>query len=467
MPANLLAQTSFLDDLVFEQLATGLLRPVAITHAGDGSDRLFITAQDGQIVIYDGEKLLDPPFLDITSRVSCCGERGLLSVAFHPEFASNGLFYVDYTDRSEHPGDVIIARFKVSEDPNIADPDSEQLILQVDQPTVEHNGGQLLFGPNDGFLYISLGDGGNHGLPVNPARSLSSLFGTILRIDVDQGDPYAIPATNPLFGQEGVRQEIWAYGLRNPWRFSFDRLTGDLFIGDVGQGQREEIDFQPANSMGLENYGWDVVEGSLCFDPELNCDTFGLEPPILEYSHDVGCAVAAGYRYRGTAVPELDGVYLYGDFCSGVLFAAMDNSGQWSVLDTLEPEFPIWTLRVHDATPSLALNATDMPPEDRRHRDAGVPRSFLPSDRAVSLLRMRFSDTPPSFLPQHSHFPLASVGLGTAFLLAVDRAFGRIHVENNAVRVIAGLRLRHQLAVHCHQLKQVFLAGQQLSLEAL
>ncbi len=340
VPANLLSQT-FLDDLVFEQLATGLLRPVAITHAGDGSDRLFITLQDGQIVIYDGEKVLDPPFLDITSRVSCCGERGLLSVAFHPDFENNGFFYVDYTDRSDDPGDVIVSRFKVSEDPNIADPDSEQLILRVDQPTAEHNGGQLDFGPNDGFLYISLGDGGNHGLPVNPAREVSSLFGTILRIDVDQGDPYAIPATNPLFGQEGVRQEIWVYGLRNPWRFSFDRLTGDLFIADVGQGQREEIDFQPANSMGLENYGWDVMEGTLCFNPEVNCDTFGLESPILEYSHDVGCAVAGGYRYRGSAVPELDGVYLYGDFCSGILFAATDNSGQWSVLDTLETGFSI------------------------------------------------------------------------------------------------------------------------------
>ena len=340
-PASLLAQTNFLDDLVFEQLVTGLLRPVAITHAGDGSDRLFITLQDGQIVIYDGEKVLDPPFLDITSQVSCCGERGLLSVAFHPDFESNGFFYVDYTDRSEHPGDVIISRFTVSEDPNIADPDSEKVILRVDQPHDTHNGGQLQFGPDDGFLYISLGDGGDRGLPVNPAREVSSLFGTILRIDVDQGDPYAIPATNPLFGQEGVRQEIWVYGLRNPWRFSFDRLTGDLFIGDVGNGRREEIDFQPANSLGLENYGWDVLEGSLCFDPFFNCDTFGLEAPILEYSHDIGCAVAAGYRYRGAAIPELNGVFLYGDYCSGVLFAAADNNGQWTVLDTLETGFSI------------------------------------------------------------------------------------------------------------------------------
>ena len=220
---------------MFEQLVTGLLRPVAITHAGDGSDRLFITLQDGQIVIYDGEKVLDPPFLDITSRVSCCGERGLLSVAFHPDLENNGFFYVDYTDRSEHPGDVIISRFTVSEDPNIADPDSEKVILRVDQPNDTHNGGQLQFGPNDGFLYIGLGDGGDHSLPVNPAREVSSLFGAILRVDVDRGDPYAIPGTNPLFGQEGVRQEIWVYGLRNPWRFSFDRLTGDLFIGDVGQ----------------------------------------------------------------------------------------------------------------------------------------------------------------------------------------------------------------------------------------
>ena len=340
-PAGLAAQTSFLDDLVFERLATGVLRPVAITHAGDGSNRLFITLQDGQIVIYDGEKVLDPPFLDITSQVSYCGERGLLSVAFHPDFNSNGFFYVDYTDRSEHPGDVIISRFTVSEDPNIADPDSEKVILRVDQPHDTHNGGQLQFGPNDGFLHISVGDGGDHSLPVNPAREISSLFGAILRVDVDRGDPYEIPPTNPLFGQAGVRQEIWVYGLRNPWRFSFDRLTGDLFIGDVGNGRREEIDFQPANSLGLENYGWDVLEGSLCFDPFFNCDTFGLEAPILEYSHDIGCAVAAGYRYRGAAIPKLNGVYFYGDYCSGVLFAASDNNDQWTVLDTVETGFSI------------------------------------------------------------------------------------------------------------------------------
>ncbi len=341
-PASLAAQTGLLDNLVFEQIATGLQRPVGITHAGAGSDRLFITLQDGQIVIYDGEKVLDPPFLDITSRVSCCGERGLLSVAFHPDFNSNGFFYVDYTDRSEYPGDVIVSRFKVSEvDPNLADPDSEKVILRLDQPDETHNGGQLQFGPDDGFLYISVGDGGDHSLPVNPAREISSLFGAILRIDVDRGDTYQIPPTNPLFGQEGVRQEIWVYGLRNPWRFSFDRLTGDLFIGDVGQGRRDEIDFQPATSLGLENYGWDVLEGSLCFDPVFNCDTFGLQAPILEYSHDVGCAVAAGYRYRGAAISELDGVYFYGDYCSGVMFAATESNGQWSVLDTIETGFSI------------------------------------------------------------------------------------------------------------------------------
>ena len=342
-PASLLAQTNFLDDLVFEQLVTGLLRPVAITHAGDGSDRLFITLQDGQIVIYDGEKVLDPPFLDLTLKVSCCNERGLFSVAFHPDYENNGFFYVSYIDRSDEIGDSIISRFRVSDDPNVADPDSEKVLLRLDQPGDLHNAGQLQFGL-DGFLYISLGDGGLINDNENNAQRLDTLLGKIVRVDVDGGDPYSIPEANPFFGRPEARGEIWVYGLRNPWRFSFDRVTGDFFIGDVGGGRVEEISFQSASSLGGENYGWRVMEGSECFDPPTGCNSIGLfELPILEYRHDVGCAVIGGYRYRGATMPQLNGVYFYGDLCSGLLFAASESAGQWMVSDMRETGFLITT----------------------------------------------------------------------------------------------------------------------------
>ncbi|HET8797114.1 MAG TPA: PQQ-dependent sugar dehydrogenase, partial [Thermoanaerobaculia bacterium] len=236
--------------IAFEPVVSGVTRPVAIAHAGDA--RLFITLQDGRIVIWDGTRLLPEPFLDIRARVTSGGERGLLSVAFHPRYRENGFFFVNYTDLG---GDTVVARFKVSAaDPNRADPASFRQILFVDQPFANHNGGQLQFGP-DGFLYIGMGDGGSGGDPGNRAQNLNDLLGKMLRIDID-AEPYAIPPSNPFAGQPGRRGEIWASGLRNPWRFSFDRVNGDLWIADVGQGQWEEIDFQPYTSIGGENYGW-------------------------------------------------------------------------------------------------------------------------------------------------------------------------------------------------------------------
>lgn len=326
--------------LSLELVATGLNRPVAITHAGDGSGRLFLTLQAGQILIYDGTQVLSPPFLDISALVSCCRERGLLSVAFHPDYERNGFFYVNYTNIL---GDTVIARYTASADPNVADPNSALILLTIAQPFANHNGGQLQFGP-DGYLYIGMGDGGSGGDPQNNAQNPGVLLGKLLRIDVDHGTPYSIPPDNPFVDNPEVRDEIWALGLRNPWRFSFDRLTGDLFIGDVGQNDWEEVDFQPANSAGGENYGWRLMEGNHCFNPSVNCNNGSLILPILEYSHSLGCSITGGYRYRGTRNPQFYGTYFYGDYCTGRIWGATgDENGQWTTAELLDTDFSIST----------------------------------------------------------------------------------------------------------------------------
>jgi glucose/arabinose dehydrogenase len=308
------------------RLATGLDLPVAITHASDGSGRLFMTLQRGQIVIYDGQHVWPTPFLDIASLVSCCGERGLLSVAFHPRYASNGLLYVNYTNTKGH---TVIARYRVSSDPNVANPHSARILLTIDQPYANHNGGQLQFGP-DGYLYIGMGDGGSAGDPQNRAQNVRTLLGKMLRIDVDQEAPYAIPPDNPFVNTPAARGEIWASGLRNPWRFSFDRLTGVLFIGDVGQRMWEEVNVQPARSPGGENYGWRRMEGKHCFHPASACNDDTLTLPILEYSHDLGCSITGGYRYRGRRIPQHYGTYFYGDYCSGRIWGARFDGSRWT-----------------------------------------------------------------------------------------------------------------------------------------
>ena len=310
----------------------------AITHAGDG--RLFLTLQAGTIRIWDGTQVLPTPFLDLSAQVSCCGERGLLSTAFHPSYAGNGFFFVDYTDGN---GDTVVARYRVSSnDANRADPASGVTLLTIGQPFANHNGGQLQFGP-DGFLYIGMGDGGSGDDPDCRAQSDATLLGKLLRVDVDQnvGSPpfYGIPPENP-FVATGGPDEAWAKGLRNPWRFSFDRLTGDLFIGDVGQGAREEIDHQRINSRGGENYGWKVMEGTLCGNggnsgctsPVPPCGDPAYTLPVLEYDHSGGaCSVTGGYVYRGQTVPELYGSYVFGDYCSGEIWSSVpQQSGPWS-----------------------------------------------------------------------------------------------------------------------------------------
>ncbi len=339
--------------IALQPVVTAGANPVAITHAGDGSGRLFITLQAGQIVIYDGSKLLSTPFLDISPSsldlVLSGGERGLLSVAFHPQYKSNGLFYVNYTRKPD--GATVVARYSVSTtDANVADLNSGVILLTIAQPFSNHNGGQLQFGP-DGYLYIGMGDGGDADDPGNRAQNLGTLLGKMLRIDVDGLSPYAIPADNPFVevpDNPTTQGEIWALGLRNPWRFSFDRVTGDLFIADVGQGSWEEVDFQPANNQGGENYGWRLMEGSHCHIPDSNCNNGTLTLPILEYNHgpgdSIGCAITGGYRYRGNQVPQLYGTYLYADFCSGRIWGAtQDGGGSWTTTQFLGTSYSIST----------------------------------------------------------------------------------------------------------------------------
>ncbi|MDW8291861.1 MAG: PQQ-dependent sugar dehydrogenase [Anaerolineae bacterium] len=304
---------------------SGLVRPTDLTHAGDPRT-LYVTEQPGRVrVIRDGV-LLPEPFLDLTDRVGSQGnEQGLLGIAFAPDFARSRKLFVNYTNRA---GDTVIAGFLARADGLSADPSSAWTVLQIDQPYANHNGGQIRFGP-DGMLYIGVGDGGSAGDPLNAGQDVRTLLGKLLRIDVSNSspsEPYRIPADNPDFGPNS-RRELWAIGLRNPWRFSFDRLTGDLYIADVGQNRYEEINFQPATSRGGENYGWRLREG---FAPFRGNGVEGLTDPIWQYGRDEGCSVTGGYVYRGSAVPPLYGAYLYGDFCSGRIWTLRrDGSGNW------------------------------------------------------------------------------------------------------------------------------------------
>ena len=314
--------------LALTPIAQGLELPVHLTHAGDGSGRLFVVELTGRIRrVVDGQ--VDPmPFLDISDRTTCCGERGLLSVAFPPGYADKGYFYVDYTATEGSTLVSRISRFHLTGDPDVADPDSEEILLTIEQPFANHNGGQLAFGP-DGFLYVSTGDGGSGGDPHGNGQNPGVLLGKILRLDVESGAfPYAIPADNPFVGMPGHREEIWALGLRNPWRMSFDRATGDLYLGDVGQNTWEEIDFQPAASGGGENYGWRLMEGNHCFEAS-SCDMTGLVLPVAEYDHGLGCSVTGGTVWRDAATPDLAGIYYYADFCSGRIWGSRRSGTAW------------------------------------------------------------------------------------------------------------------------------------------
>jgi glucose/arabinose dehydrogenase len=297
------------------EFASGFEDPLYLTHSGDGSGRVYVVEQGGRILVVERTGTVQgAAFLDIAERVSAGGERGLLGLAFHPAYARNGRLFVNYTDRN---GDTVVSEFRGTA--TRADPGSERVLLQIDQPYANHNGGWIGFGP-DGYLYIATGDGGSGGDPHNNGQRRDTLLGKLLRIDVDRGSPYAIPADNPFARDGGARGEIWAYGLRNPWRVSFDRRTGNVFLGDVGQGRFEELDFQPAARSGL-NYGWNIMEGPECFRQE-TCDRNGLVLPVFAYGRDQGIVITGGYVYRGSRFPLLAGIYLFGDYGSGRIWAA-------------------------------------------------------------------------------------------------------------------------------------------------
>ncbi|MEK7794536.1 MAG: PQQ-dependent sugar dehydrogenase [Candidatus Hydrogenedentota bacterium] len=302
-------------------IADGFDRPTFVTSPPGDASRLFVTEQNtGQIWIIDNGERLAAPFLDIGDKVSDGGgEIGLYSIAFHPDYDVNGFFYVFYYNNDDV---TVVERYEVTADPNLADPDSATEILRVTQPETNHNGGQLAFGPNDGYLYIGFGDGGGQNDPSQNGQDLSTRLGKLLRIDVDSEFPFAIPPDNPFVGVAGADPAIWAYGLRNPWRFSFDAATGDLYIGDVGQFDFEEIDFQPASSLGGENYGWSIAEGFECRGGGGACGTDeGFTPPIHAYPRVDGRSVTGGYVYRGSAVPGLDGTYFFADYLSARIWS--------------------------------------------------------------------------------------------------------------------------------------------------
>ena len=311
-------------ELQLTQIASGLSNPTDIQSSGDGSGRLFFVQQDGIIRLFRNGALVVQPFLDIRSKTSAGGERGLLGLAFPPGFAQKQRFYVNYTDLN---GNTVIAQYRVSANPDVADAASETVLLNITQPFANHNGGQVRFGP-DGYLYIGMGDGGSGGDPMGNGQNLGTLLGKLLRIDVES-DPgrVRIPPDNPFVNQAGARPEIWAYGLRNPWRFTFDRATRDLWIADVGQNTYEEINFQPAASRGGENYGWNRMEGLHCF--VAGCSTAGLTMPVAEYTHSDGCSVTGGFVYRGSVSPGLRGIYVYGDYCSGRIWGIERRGSEW------------------------------------------------------------------------------------------------------------------------------------------
>jgi uncharacterized protein (TIGR03437 family) len=326
-------------DIRLVQVAAGLRNPTEIQFPPDGSGRLFVLEQAGRIRIVKDGAILDPPFLDWTRNVSSGGERGLLGLAFPPGFAAKQYFYINYTDPQ---GNTAVSKLRVSSDPNRADAGSEHVILPVVQPFANHNGGHVGFGP-DGFLYIGMGDGGSAGDPNGNGQNLNTLLGKLLRIDTESGGDYVNPSTNPFMNRAGARPEIWAYGLRNPWKFTFDRENGNLYIGDVGQSRAEEIDFQPASSKGGENYGWNRTEGLGCYSPPSDCNVDGITMPVAQYGRSLGSSVTGGFVYRGASVPSLQGTYLYGDFGSGRLWGLRSTASGWDNRELLSTGLQIST----------------------------------------------------------------------------------------------------------------------------
>ena len=346
-PATVAASTAFTIGL--ELVSSGLSAPVHVGHAGDNSGRLFIVQQAGTIRVIKNGVLLAAPYLNITSQVGCCAEQGLLSIAFDPDFQTSRTFYLNYTNLA---GNTVIERYTVADAAaDVANVTSHTIILTIDQPESNHNGGQLQFGRNDNYLYIGMGDGGGggdqHGVNGN-GQNPAVLLGKILRINVRGVPTYTIPTTNPFTQTAGYRPEIWALGVRNPWRFAFDRANGDLFIGDVGQDCYEEIDYQPAASQGGENYGWRRLEGFHAFDPAhmTNCNQPTPTPPdvtlpVAEIAHPDGEAIVGGYVYRGSAFPGIQGVYFFADEVTGRLWSMEHITSMWVVTEQPLPTHSI------------------------------------------------------------------------------------------------------------------------------
>ncbi len=336
------------------QVASGISGPTGIESARDGSGRLFFVQQNGIVRIFKNGALATAPFLDIQSKTRADGERGLLGLAFPPGFAQSQRFHVNYTDLN---GNTVIAQYRVSGNPDQADASTEIALLRITQPFANHNGGRLQFGA-DGYLYIGMGDGGSGGDPQGNGQNRGTLLGKLLRIDVETNPGQVrIPPDNPFVNTAGTRPEIWALGMRNPWRFSFDRATGDLYIADVGQDTYEEIDFQPASSHGGENYGWNSMEGAHCYRP--GCSMQGLTLPVVEYTHTLGCSVTGGYVYRGRMSPGLRGIFIYGDYCSGRIWGLERQGTQWVNRLLLSSNFAITTFGEDDAGELYVTNANN------------------------------------------------------------------------------------------------------------
>jgi glucose/arabinose dehydrogenase len=322
--------------LALTPVATGLSDPVFVTSAPGDSTRLFVVEQTGAIRVIKNGVLLGTPYIDLSGLIIMSSEQGLLGLAFHPNYQSNGYFYVNYSRNSD--GATVVSRFHVSGNPDIADSFSESIVITIPQPFTNHNGGMVAFGPTDHYLYIGMGDGGNGGDPGNRAQNKLNLLGKMLRLDIDTTSGYKIPVSNPFVGNGSYAPEIWALGMRNPWRFSFDRGTGNMYIGDVGQNAYEEVDVEPSGSGG-RNYGWRLKEGYHCYNPSSQCDTLaGLTDPAWEFDHSAGCAVSGGYVYRGCAMPDWQGAYFFSDYCSGDIWSFRWTGTDVSVIDTLTPQ---------------------------------------------------------------------------------------------------------------------------------
>lgn len=409
--------------VTIETLTTALDNVVGLKSPPDGTGRLFIVEKAGRIRIWENGELAEQPFLDITERVETSNgdndERGLLGLAFHPNWAENHEFFVNYTGRGQRGLADITGRFQVGAD-GMGDPDSEELVISYDDPAGNHNGGDLAFGP-DGYLYIASGDGGGANDGFGNGQDKSALLAKILRLDVDGEHPYTVPADNPFVGQPNAAPEAWAWGFRNPWRFSFDRATGDLYVADVGQGSIEEVDFAAAGGAGGENYGWSIMEGSQCFGGG-NCDRRGLVLPVAEYSHSEGCSITGGYVYRGGRYPTAAGLYLYSDWCSRTIWGlSRDDAGRWrdarvgsasfgvaSFGEGADGEMYIMGLGnlgriafdVPTAEPSVTPSATEPTPTQDSPATPVTPETATPPARWPTAT---ITPTPP---PPPAHLPL-------------------------------------------------------------